>query len=163
MYSASVGPSDPDWYARRNIHGLSPFMLKRYGVSTEKDLCDAFVCWIESLPLQYVYQYFANDPRKERELLSCLPSINDVCLPRWSERVNLASHQEALDAKRLSLSICGKRCGVAMHSSYSPFRRPVCAYPSPSSSSTQTAKQQYGYHCSLYDSLECYYFHKNYV
>ena len=133
-------------------------MLRRYGLPSQRELCEEFCRWIDSLPSDFNYIFLANDPRKECNLIPML-SIQDVGLPPWKDRVKLSSHQQTIKAKRYCVNICDKYCGAAMHSSYIPFHRPVC---SPSLlTSTQRAKLAYGYHCSLYDAFECYYFQRN--
>ena len=160
MYADLPSDMDTDYYSRQFIHGLSREKLKECGVPSERYLLRKFSLWLNSLPSHHQYIYFANDPAKEYSFLTMLPSIRDVCLPMWINRQKLASHQDAIIAKEQSLSICGKKCSAAMHSSYSPsFRRPEC---SPSPTPTQLAKLEYGFHCSLYDALECYYFDKYY-
>ena len=151
-------PTNVDWYSRYYVHGLRKSLLQRYGLPTERDLCREFCHWIDSLPSHYNYIFLANDPRKECHFLPMI-TIQDVNLPMWKERVTLASHQDALAAKQQCLSICGKKCCAAMHSSYSPTRRPEC-FPTPTL--TQLAKLNHGYHCSLYDALECYFYDKYY-
>ena len=161
-YAAFSSTTDVDWFSRRNIHGLSFTFLKQYGHPSEKDLCAQFCRWIDSLPSECSYKFFANNPTKERHLLPWL-SIADLPLPPWKDRVRLSSHQEAVTAKQQSLSICGHQCSESAHSS---FRRPQClslSHPSSSTAlSTKLAKRSHGYHCALYDSLELYLFHKYY-
>ena len=157
MYADCAIYPDPDSYSRRHVHGLRRSLLIRYGVSTERDLCREFCRWIDSLPSHCDYIFLANDPKKEYNFLPMI-KIYDVHLPIWKERVKLQSHQDAIDAKRQCRSICGKKCSAAMHSSYYPSRRPECSL-----SPTQLAKVNHGFHCSLYDALECYYYEKYYL
>ena len=160
MYAATSPIYDVDWYSRRYVHGLSLSMLDYHGERTEKDLRHKFDIWLDSLPCEYDYYFYANDPRKECHLLSNF-YIDDVYLPPWKERAFLPSHLSALDAKRQCLSLCGKKCGAWMHASYSHrHRSQQCSSSSSPPSSTQLAKLAYGYHCALYDALECYLFQK---
>lgn len=141
---------DTDWWARRHIHGLNRDYLARYGLRDERALLSTFQSWLTTHPYSII---FANAPYKESTFLQL--SVSDVCLPPWKERADLRCHTVALSAKKCATPILGVTCDA--HSSFRAFlpRRPYAP------SSTELLKCEYAFHCSLYDSLECYLFYKD--
>lgn len=156
QYAACLPKPDPDWYSRRYVHGLRKWMLKYYGVPTEDDLIHVFEEWLSAFPSEYNYIFLSNDPTKVNGLLPTI-TVYDICLPPWKERVKLSSYEEAINAKREGLTICGKTCRTPMHSAYIPLHRSEC-FLSPTS--TQYCEENYN--CSLYNALEYYFYDKNY-
>ena len=135
----------PDTFSREHIHGLNTKFLKRYGLSSEKELIETFKKWLYSKPYVGI---FANDSRKESELLGI--SVSNFQLVPWAERRNRASHELAVSYKELSIPILNRRCSNEVHSAF------IEAPSSPNFSSAM-AKARHGYHCALYDCLELYF------
>ena len=150
------GGGDSDWWARRYVHGLNRDYLRLVGLCDVPTLLTEFEQWLQAHPHD---RLLAHAPHKEGALLQRV--VQDVCLPPWKARVNLYSHCHALAMKRNAVTINGVSCSSTVHSSYIGWR-PRCrrrrgyaaAIPSP----TDVAKRDFGYHCSLYDCIECYLF-----
>lgn len=146
---------DKDYFSRRFIHGLDVNYLLSHGSPSPRDLCTDLCRWLDQLPPWCEFHFFANNPTMEKKLFPYL-IINDINLPRWVERVNSKAHIMAKAAKDNSTPVLDHNCPRAAHASYisssSPFRRPQCSL-----TPSQLAKLSSGYHCSLYDVLECYF------
>ena len=139
---------DYDWKARRCVHGLNLDFLKDHGVSDVEELKVSFFKWLESHPYQAMY---AHAPTKEIDLLN-LP-IRNVSLKQWKDRTSLMSHRLAISLKKNLVPICKITCTA--HSSFQcwePKRRFAWTV-------TDCAKMNFSHHCSLYDCIECYFFH----
>lgn len=140
---------DTDRWPRRHIHGLDREYLTKHGLRDEDVLRDKFNEWLRSHPYDEI---LANGPSKESAFLH-LP-ISDVCLPPWQDRGVLLSHQLALSLKRRAAPINGVKCSSA-HSRFLNWRpRRPCA-PSPA----DVVKSDFGWHCSLYDCMELFYYY----
>ena len=144
VYHAYAKSESVDFYARGNIHGLSPSYLHEFGFPNEKALIENFKTWLRTKDVLAMY---ANDPAKEKTVLN-LP-IRDMELPKWTERVSMFTHQTALAFKKNSIPVLNKSCPKHAHSSFVGYY-PLRETP------TQLAKYSHGYHCSLYDSFELY-------
>ena len=140
---------DADHWARQHVHGLNRTYLAANGLRDETLLLREFNEWLCSHPYE---QMLANAPQKESDFLQ-LP-VFDVCLPPWKERAQLLSHRLSLSLKRHSMPINGIMCASA-HSSFVAWRprRPYSLSP------TDVIKRDYGFHCSLYDCIELYFYH----
>ena len=144
VYHAYAKAEDLDFYSRRHIHGLNFSYLNEFGFPNEKALIDNFKKWLRGKDVLAMY---ANDPAKEKTVLNL--SIKDMELPKWKERISMFTHQTALAFKKNSVPVLNKSCPKHAHSSFVNF-------PIKRETPTQLAKHNYGYHCSLYDSLELY-------
>ena len=140
---------DSDRWARRHVHGLNREYLALHGVQDEHVLLREFKDWLQWHPYE---QILANAPRKESMFLN-LP-IHDVCLPPWKDRAVLLSHRLAVSLKRDAMPINGIQCSVA-HSCFIDWcpRRPYSLSPK------DVIKRDFGFHCSLYDCMELYFYH----
>ena len=137
-------------FTRRHIHGLNlSFLCDRH--SSSSDLISNFYHWVDLLPNDFDYLFFANDPTMEKKLFPHLQFF-DVRLPPWVDRIHLRSHKLAQDAKKNSVSFLNKHCSAsAVHSAYKPLH---CSTHTVSPS--QRAMLKSGHHCALYDAFECY-------
>ena len=97
-----------------------------------------------------IVKMFANDPSKEIRVLN-LP-VSNIGLPCWTARSSLISHQTVLAYKSNRLPVGNKVCPLAAHSAFQYV-------PSFKRSATELAKQEYGVHCSLYDTFALYLFY----
>ena len=145
----SVCGYDSDRWARRHVHGLNRLHLSVHGLHNPTELLSDFNEWLHSHPYEHI---LANAPQKESAFLN-LP-ILDVCLPPWKQRAQLLSHRLSLSLKRHSIPINGIRCSSA-HSSFVDWR-PRHLY---SLSPTDVIKRDFGFHCSLYDCMELYFYY----
>ena len=137
-------------FSRRHIHGLNIDFLQQCHPTSDELITD-FYRWIDHLPSDFEYLFFANDPSMEKKLFPLL-RFYDVCLPPWLDRVHLRSHKLAYDAKQYDAPLLDKQCVAStVHSAYNPFpHRRHTATPS------QLAMLESGHHCALYDTFECY-------
>ena len=135
-----------DSSARTHVHGLNPFYLSRYGLSSEALLIKDFKCWLNSKNYKAI---FANAPQKEQEALSL--EIISFDLPKWVDRRNLPSHKMANSFKDRCVALGGNHCSQAAHHYYKspPFSR----------SSSYPAKLEHGFHCAFYDAVELYFYY----
>lgn len=140
---------DSDRWARRHIHGLNRAYLATHGLHDEKALLCEFNAWLDSHPCELL---LANAPRKESTFLH--RPVHDVCLPCWKDRAVLLSHQLSIFLKRGAVPINGITCSVA-HSSFIDWfpRRPYTLSPK------DVVKRNFGFHCSLYDCIEIYFYY----
>lgn len=152
VFHAHVAYPFPDYdydnWSRRHVHGLNLDFLSKHGFENQDDLLSAFRDWLSTHSYKNIY---ANAPQKEKQFLSL--HIDDVKLPPWKQRGSCLSHRLTLVLKRKSVPICNVSCNA--HSSYVKWKakRPFSLTPS------DVAKQDFGFHCSLYDCLEIYFYH----
>ena len=148
-FPSSSPAYDSDQWGRRHIHGLNRDYLATHGLKDETNLMSDFYEWLRLHPYDTI---FANAPHKESTFLN-LPIV-DVCLPSWKERVQLLSHYLTLKMKRRAIPINGIKCDSA-HSSYKNWspRRPYNLSP------TDVIKLDFGFHCSLYDCFEIFWYY----
>ena len=139
---------DPDWWARRHVHGLNRDYLALHGLRDEQTLLCAFRRWLTTHPYD---ELLAHAPHKERQFLQ-LP-VRDVSLPPWKERAHLLSHRIALSLKRGAIPINCVTCSA--HTSFVDWRprRPYTL------SAKDVIKRDFAFHCSLYDCIEMYLFY----
>ena len=139
-----------DNWARKYLHGLNLEYLYNHGFGSTEQLIEHFKLWLSEF--NYVH-IFGNDPRKERSELNL--DIVDIELPGWIDRSKEPYHTIANRFKELSVPISNSNlcCGNVAHSSYStqPLWKPK--------NLTAVAKQEHGFHCSLYDCYEMYLFY----
>lgn len=138
---------DYDAWSRRHVHGLDINFLEQYGYDCEHDLLSAFNDWLKHHPHDSM---FANAPKREEELLGF--PVSDVSLPPWKDRVSCLSHRLALSLKQNAISICDVTCDA--HGSFLKWRSNHPFQMTP----TDFAKQEFGFHCSLYDCVEIYFY-----
>ena len=144
VYHAHAVPDNPDSWSSRHIHGLNKTFLQRHGFPNEQTLIRDFKRWLRS---KDVLSMYANNPSKEMSALNLI--INDMDLPRWSERVCQPYHQLALTFKTEFIPILDTRCCEQAHSDF-------VKYPMKKLNETEIAKRDFGFHCSLYDAYELY-------
>lgn len=145
---------DGDIYSRLYIHGLNVDYLNRHGLPSSCELVTEFCRWIDKLPRWEKYYFFANNPTMERKLIPYL-TIDDICLTQWTKRIHTKAHKMAKAAKDNSAFVLDCYCPADAHNMYkntSSSRRPECSL-----TPSQLAKLSSGYHCSLYEVLECYF------
>lgn len=135
---------ESDLYSRNHIHGLDLTFLKREGFHSEDDLIMAFKDWLA--PKLYI-KIISNGSHKESKALNL--AVENFPLLPWNERGKEISHQLALRFKKLSMSIMGRKCSPAAHSSY------VCTLHCKNPTAFET-KSEHKYHCAFYDSYELY-------
>ena len=137
----------PDTYSRRHIHGLSNDFLEAKGHANPFELITAFKRWLA--PKSHILLY-ANNPKKEMDELRAY--ICDIGLDGWTNRITKTYHVIANTFKKHFIPICSKRCSPEAHSSFvGTLMRP--------NNSSDAAKEQHGFHCSLYDAYELYLFY----
>lgn len=142
-------PFDPDTWARHHVHGLNREFLENEGFQNEEALISHFKSWLEGKNIKETY---ANDPSKENKLfadVSGIGPINDIQYPVWKKRVHLLSHKIAFRYKDCGLPITSLNsfvsCTKYVHNEFHYV-------PTPQRTPTQIAKENFGYHCSLYDA-----------
>ena len=140
---------DDDFYARRHVHGLNLKFLSKYGLVNEQTLLSEFHKWLQQHPYTTLY---AHGPEKEQQLLSPL-RVKNVHLSEWKVRCCHLSHELALFLKNNTIPICKVSCNA--HTSFTGWK-PKCVH---APTVTDCAKMKFGFHCSLYDCVECYLFH----
>ena len=139
--------TEPDFYARNHIHGLSPTFLKETGYESPSKLIEVFSNWLRGK--DYIFLYGNNPGREVKELQLY---ISDIGLDQWSMRSYKAYHEVAYYFKKHNIPICSTRCSEKAHSMYhSANVRPF--------NLSDTAKERHGHHCSLYDCYELYLFY----
>jgi hypothetical protein len=133
-----------DNYARKYVHGLNPKILKSVGYRDLNQLIDDFQSWIRR---KHCIALYGNAPAKEATALQyCISPFN---LPEWRIRQDMPYHIVAGQFKKHNVPILSKRCNTDVHSAFKyTIVRPY--------SSTDTAKERHGCHCSLYDCYELY-------
>jgi len=149
VYYPSMSVYDEDHFARSHVHGLDLDFLNCHGLKSEQELLTLFSSWLEKHPHSIM---FAHAPAKERHFLEM--TINDVRLLPWKKRRDLPSHRRTLLMKKSIIPICNTICSA--HTSYCGWQ---CKRKSGTMNVTDLAKIDFGYHCSLYDSLECFFFY----
>lgn len=138
---------EPDFFARRHIHGLNPEFLREEGYKSPTELIEAFHSWIRGK--RYIFLY-GNNPSKEVMELQLF--VSDLSLDPWKMRSHKAYHEVAYSFKRHNIPICSKSCSKEAHSEYrSAYVRPF--------NLSDAAKERHGHHCSLYDCFELYLFY----
>ena len=142
-------PTERDWWARRHIHGLNPTYLMHIGFESEPELIQDFRCWMRRFN---ILKIIGNDARIEAEKLDV--RIFDIGLPEWSSRVNYNYHKIPNVFKNHNISFdCKARCHTEYHSYY---LQPAISFSLPPN---QLARIEHGYHCSLADVYELYYYY----
>ena len=142
-------PQAVDDWSRKHVHGLNCNWLQNNAkFNNQTELMQAFRQWLRG---RNVLAIFANDPSKERMLFGQDLAVNDLCFPMWSQREARPSHLITFLFKRAFIPVLNKRCCAEAHSSfkYVPVYR---------NSTSELARRRFGFHCSLYDCLECYLF-----
>ena len=142
-------PTERDWWARRHVHGLNPLYLQHIGFESEPALVQDFRCWLRRFN---VLKVIGNDARTEAEKLNL--RIYDIGLPEWSVRVLHMYHKipNVLKTQNISFN-CNARCHSDYHSYY---LQPTVDFKLPPN---QLARVEHGYHCSLADVFELYYYY----
>ena len=140
---------DSDRWARRHVHGLNRAYLAIHGLHDETMLLCEFNAWLHFHPYEKI---LANAPWKESTFLH--RPVQDVCLPQWTDRAVLLSHRLSLSLKHSAVPINGITCSDA-HSSFVGWcpRRPNVLSPK------DVVKRNFGFHCSLYDCMEIYFYY----
>ena len=137
----------PDTFSRKHIHGLSSEFLKAKGHTSPSDLVTAFKRWLA--PKNHILMY-ANNPKKEMDEFHTY--ICDIGLDAWKKRNDKTYHIIANTFKKHFIPIRSKRCSPEAHSSFTrALVRP--------NNLSDAAKEQHGFHCSLYDAYELYLFY----
>ena len=148
-HSYAYCPLDQDEWARKHVHGLNPFHLIDIGFPNENELIADFKRWLTNYNVCHIY---ANGARTEAMKLDL--AVCDICLPSWVERVQHDYHRIPNFYKcHNECFVTGVSCDEAIHGCY---ERPRITN---SMSATQIAKAQHGWHCSLYDAYELYFFY----
>ena len=133
-----------DIFARKHVHGLNYDFLFREGFQNANCLIAAFKVWLRE---KNHFMFYGNDPGKEMRDLKI--HVVDIGLDCWVNRIQKAYHQVAFYFKKHNIPIHSKRCYTEAHSSFEKvFVRPF--------NKSDAAREQSGYHCSLYDCYEMY-------
>lgn len=142
-------PYDIDRWSRHHVHGLNRDFLESNGFQNEEALIKDFKSWLEGKKIKDIY---ANDPFKENKMFIedlGIGPITNVEYPPWKKRVHLLSHKIAFRYKESALPITSYNsyvsCTKYVHNEF-------LYVPTPHQTSTQIAKRNFGYHCSLYDA-----------
>ena len=98
---------------------------------------------------------FANGPAKEEAILGMC--VEDVGLPKWTERVRLDSYERAFQAKIFSDTI-GISDSCSIDGAHNAFLSPKCKKSPPSE--LDYIWRAHGPHCALYDAYEIYLYNK---
>ena len=136
-----------DWYARKHVHGLSPSYLSKAGYCNVQQLFSAFYDWLYDKSFITLY---GNYPAQEIADLKI--SIRDIKLDSWRVRRNKTSHKIALLYKKLFIPIKSIQCCEEAHSHFK-------SVPTRPFNLSDAAKEEHGFHCSLYDTYEMYLFY----
>ena len=142
-------PNEQDWWARRHIHGLNPIYLMYIGFESEPALVEDFRCWLRRFN---ILKLIGNDAHIEAEKLNL--TIFSIGLPEWSIHVKYNYHKIPNVFKNHNISFDSKaRCHSEYHSHY--LQQTINFKWSPN----QLARVEHGYHCSLDDVYELYYYY----
>ena len=136
--------TENDSFARKHIHGLNTDFLLQNGYENMSSLITAFKVWLRE---RKHFMFYANDPGKEMQVLKMY--MTDIGLDKWINRIHKPYHHVAFYFKKRNIPILSKHCCAEAHSSYQN------AYVRPFNKS-DIAREQSGYHCSLYDCYEMY-------
>ena len=141
---------EQDEWARTHVHGLDPFLLIDIGFPTECELINDFKRWIANYNVCHIY---ANGARTEARKLGL--AVCDICLPPWAERVRHDYHRIP-NFYKLHNECFESR--ISCHESIHGYH--VRSSVTQGMSDTQIAKVQHGWHCSLYEVYELYFFYR---
>ena len=134
---------------RKHLHGLNPSYLINIGFENEQSLIEDFKQWLCGFSIQ---KLIGNNPRNEMQKLNL--HIFDIGLPQWHIRVRYNYHKIPNVLKNYNLSFdSSTSCSSEYHSCY------LQPHVNFSLTPNELARIEHGYHCSLADVYELYYFY----